>query len=639
MLPRKNSDRLSEKRPGRLRRLLGVAVVAATALVMTTTLAPGASAVARPGPLSTQQWHSDIAQLATPAKGCFTATYPNLAWHSVGCTKAPSKRYAPPAGASGGSATTATTGPGPETVGNGVDFSAQVTGLMTGATGSFPAVAGVTSETSLGTANSYSLQLNSKPFPTTMCSITPGCSGWEQFIYSNPGSTTGYVFIQFWLENYLSFTVSSCPSGWIWAPGSTDCYVNGSAIGGIPSQAITNLGNLNLTGTVTGGTSGWDTASLSITGTTTVYSAATADSTLDLSTGWTAAEFAVVGDGNSSQAVFNPGSTITVQTVTHNGTTAAPTCISAGYTGETNNLNLVGTATYATGASPSIRSVQSNIPGPPASCAASTGWGEPHIVTFDGMMYDFQALGTFTEAQTASMTVQAEQITAASTWPGKTVNTAVATRMGSDTVAVCGLTNSTLVVDGATTTLASGSAMALPSGDTVSRTGNIYTVTDPQGDTMQADATSGAYITLNVGLGTYPEPVSGLLANAPGNPHAFETSTGVIIPAPLAAGDVHDMYTVYGDSWRVSPSNSLVAVCGIQTSTTDPTTPAWANTLPQSLQAQSAAVCQKAEVTDTTLLEACTLDVAVLGGTAVTPFIGKAPPLVVGWSEDTGTGK
>lgn len=639
MLLGRNSDRLAQPVRRRLRRVVGAAVIAVTALVTTAALAPGASAVAAaPAPMTTQAWHSAIAHVSTPAKGCYTATYPALSWHGVSCVAAPDKRFAPQAGAVSGTGTVgARAGLAPETVGNGVDFSAGVTGLMTGATGSFPTVTGVTSETGLGVANAYSLQLNSRPFPSPTCATGgPSCQGWEQFILSNPGSSTGYVFIQFWLINYLTTTITSCPTGWIWAVGSAHCYKNGSAIGGVPAQPITNLANLSLTGTVTGGTSGWDTAQLNIAGSTTVYSASTADATLSLSAGWTAAEFMIGGNGNSSQAVFNPGSTITVQTVVHNGTTAAPTCIYGGWTGETNNLTLVGTASYATGASPSIRSVQSNIPGLPASCKSASGTGEPHDTTFDGLYYDFQALGTFTDAQSPTMTVQAEHIQAPPTYGVKTMAGAVGTQMGSDTVALCGVTNTTLYIDGALTTLGSGSAMALPSGDTVSRNGNVWLVTDPQGDYLQADTSSAIWMDLHVGLGTYPEPVRGLLANAPGNPGAFETSTGTIIPAPISASDTKTMYQVYGESWRVPTARSLVAVCGIQTAETDPTTPGWANTLPQDVQTKALTVCQQNGIKDVTLLEACTLDVAVLGTPiAAKPFIGEPSPVVVGWSEDT----
>jgi len=89
-------------------------------------------------------------------------------------------------------------------VGNGIDFSAGVTGVINGVTGSFPIVSGVTSEMgSNGIPNSYSLQLNAKPFATPVCGAQPLCQGWEQFIYSSQG----FIFIQFWLEYYNT----TCP--------------------------------------------------------------------------------------------------------------------------------------------------------------------------------------------------------------------------------------------------------------------------------------------------------------------------------------------------------------------------------------------------------------------------------------------
>jgi hypothetical protein len=54
-------------------------------------------------------------------------------------------------------------------VGNGVDYSASVSGLMSSATGSFDSITPGATETSNGAANSFSLQLNAKPFTTTVC--------------------------------------------------------------------------------------------------------------------------------------------------------------------------------------------------------------------------------------------------------------------------------------------------------------------------------------------------------------------------------------------------------------------------------------------------------------------------------------
>ncbi|MFC4034406.1 discoidin domain-containing protein [Streptomyces polygonati] len=623
------TERPSARTHRRLRRALGVVVAVVAALVTTMLIPPGAAAGSTtPTSMTAEQWHTTMTRLATPAKGCYTASYPALTWQSAACTTAPNRRYAPrPGGNAAGPHLPAVAGAGarpaagvaPDVVGNGIDFSAGVSGLLSGATGSFPTVSGVTSETGGGVANSYSLQLNSAPFTSPVCAGVAGCQGWEQFIFANPGSGTSAAFIQFWILNYFT----TCPAGW--SSYLSDCYKNGPAVA-VPSQPIANLGALSLSGNVTGTT---DTVVMTTPGGS--LSAATADSTLDLSAAWNAVEFMIGGNGGGSQATFNPGSTITVKTVTHNGTTNAPTCLTEGFTGETNNLNLVNSAAYAVGASPSMESVQSNILTSPPSCASAQGTGDTHLQTFGGTYYDFQADGAFTLARSSTMTVQSNQVSGAPLgWPGAAVNSAVATQMGANTVALC--VSRGLVIDGTAATLDSGGTISLPSGDKIVRNGSQYVVTDPQGDSMTATMNPG-YVDVHVGLGAYPEPVSGLLANAPGTNNQLRTSTGTVISLPV---DLNTLYRVYGDSWRVPAAQSLVAVCGDQTQNTDPTTPFWSDQLPTALHDQAQAVCQKDGVKNTTLLEACTLDTAVLGAGAATEFIGEPAPVNVAFSEDTG---
>ncbi len=639
-----SSDGLLARTNRHLYRVLGLVGAVAAALVTTMLVPPGAAAgtpsVSSPAPMTSQQWHSQMAQKATPGKGCYTADYPTLAWMSTGCATAPNRPYVPMgdatsagphlpvvatagAGAANGASAhgTSTGAAQPDLVGNGIDYSAQVTGLLTGATGSFSSVSGVTSETGGGVANSYSLQLNSAPFNSPVCAGHAGCQGWEQFIFSNPGSGPSSAFIQFWILNYFT----TCPSGWF--SYLSDCYRNGSSVA-VSSQPISNLGNLNLSGNVT---SSLDTVVMSTTGPGgTGLSASTSDSTLSLSAAWNTVEFMIGGDGGGSSANFNPGSTVTVQTITHNGTTNAPTCVPEGFTGETNNLNLVNSPALTIGASPSMQSVQSNVATSSASCASAQGTGDTHLRTFGGTYYDFQAEGTFTLARTSAMTVQSNQVSGAPLgWPGASVNSDVATQMGADTVALC--TARGLVVNGTPTALSSGGSISLASGDKILRNGSQYIVTDPQGDNLTATMNPG-YIDAHVGLGSYPQPVLGLLANAPGTTNQLRTSTGTNIPIPV---DLNTLYKVYGDSWRVPASQSLVAVCNDQTESADPTSPFWSDTLPTALHDQAQQVCLKDNVRNATLEEACILDVAVLGEGAATDFINEPAPTGVAFSEDT----
>ena len=310
------------------------------------------SAAAQPTPSEAkarESWRKSMSRTPTPKKGCFTATYPDTTWQEVACTTAPPRPYLP------------ARGPRPDTVGNGTDFSAQVTsGVISSADGSFVRVIGVTSESDDGSANTFSLQLNSSFFTTSVCNgaATPSsCLGWQQFVYTNSGA----AFMQYWLLDY-----GTCPGGW--NQYGSDCYKNSSAVS-VPVQTIANLAELVLTGTVVSG--GTDTVALS-TGSA-LYSAQGEDSVLNLAQGWQVAEFNIIGDGNASEANFNTGSTLVVKTSVENGTSNAPSCVEEGFTGETNNLTLVTSPAVCCpigGSSPAIVFTESNATGAISTCSS-----------------------------------------------------------------------------------------------------------------------------------------------------------------------------------------------------------------------------------------------------------------------------
>lgn len=318
--------------------------------------------------------------------GCFKATFPDSEWEAVSCSSAP----AYPVGRAGGfpshlaeqvgrgpvtgtePETTAesaggTNQGGVNTVGNGTAWAATVSGAyLTSSEGSFPSVTGVTSENDGGTANLYGLQLNSYFFPSnsTACQgarLPSGtsCYQWEQFLYTPEytNSTQYYVYIQYWLFAVTSSgnfsSVRKCPSGW--SNYSGQCYKNSSAVT-VPAsvQVISNLANLKLKGSIA---SGNDTVTL--TNGTTLYSVSASDGITNLASGWNYSEFNLFGAGGGSAATFNSGSSITVKISMNNGSTAAPTCVNYGTTGETNNLNL-GPCTGTGGTSPYIQFTESN---------------------------------------------------------------------------------------------------------------------------------------------------------------------------------------------------------------------------------------------------------------------------------------
>jgi hypothetical protein len=135
-------------------------------------------------------------------------------------------------------------------------------------------------------------------------------------------------------------------------------------------QTIAQLRWLRLTGMANSG--GMDTVVLSTEDRRHLYRAENQDNVLDLAQHWQVVEFNIFGDCCLSQANFNNGSTLAVRTRVIDGAAIAPTCVQQGFTGETNNLTLVGTPAIAQVEAPAaIVFTESNATGgTPASCAS-----------------------------------------------------------------------------------------------------------------------------------------------------------------------------------------------------------------------------------------------------------------------------
>jgi hypothetical protein len=304
-----------------------------------------------------EDWRKSMLQIPLPNKGCFQSSYPSKEWQEAPCAPAPSYPQRPHHGSL------------PDVVGNGNNVVAVApSGFISTTTGSFDSVSGVTSESGLinntgsPVANAYTLQLNTNFFPSKSCTGTlnpAACRGWEQFIFENRGSAVSQVYIQYWLLYYDT----TCPAGWTTSKSntSTDCYKNSVSIR-VPTQPITNLGKLSLTGTVS---ASGDRVSFS-TGSY-IYSVV-GDNAVNAAAGWEMAEFNVFGDGSDSRANFNSGSKIVPKTRITDGSTARPVCVTQGFTGETNNLGFGPTAPTASQPGPALLFTESSAGASLANC-------------------------------------------------------------------------------------------------------------------------------------------------------------------------------------------------------------------------------------------------------------------------------
>lgn len=552
-----------------------------------------------------KEWQKQIAKIPVPKKGCYTATYPDKQWKEVPC--GPPSKY-------------------PNTVGGSIgnDAGPQVTPLLiSSATGSFDSVTPSTiTETgpwggNPSAANAFTIQMNTRFFTTSVCAGHAGCQGWQQFIYSQNQCGGPCVFMEYWLINYGS----SCPPG-PWIQSGSSCWFN-SASSAAPAITAAQLQGTTLTGTAQGGT---DTVVLTSPGGPATATAA--DTVLNLENAWDTADFIVCGDCCATQANFSGGTTLIQRITVTDGSNKKPVCSTQASTGETNNLSFGPTAPAASGAGPALLYSESSSGGLGA-CAAATSIGDTHLTTFDRTLYDFQAPGDFVlvEAPKLDFVVQARQQSGAPTWPNATINKAVAARMGKTNVAVC-LRDTPLSVDGEPAALDDGKSLVLPAGVHVSRSGNVYSIHDQSGNTVRAEL-NGTYINVTVGLGRWPEEAHGLLLNAHSNISEIEARDGKVLKAPFPFSD---LYHHYANSWAVPRGQSLLDACGERRSETGlPAKAFFAKDLPRNEYKAARHVCEQAGIKIKSLLDACTLDVAVIGGeSAAKVYVGALAPAAVG---------
>lgn len=365
-----------------------------------TVMAPATAPDAARAPTAEEAFHARIRDTPLPGNGCFTATQADARWVSVPCGKPPAQPY-PPSGFG-----TAGTAPVPNTVGNGADRSAHAVNPITSATGSFDAVTGLVREVQgTGDENYYSLQLNSNSFESPIgcagAKVPKDCRGWQQVIYS-PHSAQ--LFTQYWLLNYGN----ACPKNPDWAADTSgNCWRNADNSVPVPAQPIGSLARITITSKAALG--GNDTATMFIG--PAAYTEANPDHVLELSKGWTSAEFNVFGDCCNNVALFNAGTSLTVRTQVNAGTANAPTCTGAGFTGETNNLTIVDPCTAHNGPLPAItfteRAAPLREPGSlwqatfqPCTGTACPGWSQldenpatARIATNDTWLYQLHGTG------------------------------------------------------------------------------------------------------------------------------------------------------------------------------------------------------------------------------------------------------
>lgn len=187
---------------------------------------------------------------------------------------------------------------------------------------------------------------------------------------------------------------------------------------------------------------------------------------------------------------------------------------------------------------------------PPAS-----SYADPHLITFDGLAYDFQAVGEFTLAEAVSGDPLSVQVRYSAV-PGSDLasqTTAVATDLGGVRVAFDISSAAPLTVGGIAVDLASAAGGIDVGNGQVFFDGEALTVVYASGEQMRVDVFDGF---LNVSLSVLEgHAMRGLLGSNDGNSgNDLALRDGTVLAQPVSFAD---LYGTYAEDWRLTDATSF----------------------------------------------------------------------------------
>jgi hypothetical protein len=292
---------------------------------------------------------------------------------------------------------------------------------------------------------------------------------------------------------------------------------------------------------------------------------------------------------------------------------------------------------------------------PPSTPGADGGsGGDPHVIDFDGGVFDFQQAGEFTllKSTKSGLDIQVRQQPLSNCCV--TFNTAAAMRDGHATVEVdrLGASGIAVYVD---KRRVHGSHVALSGGGRVSvgsdpPFGPQATISWPDGTTAKvfnAGGLGSGVLDVSVALAAdQVGHVSGLLGDADvPTAKEFPGPSGHLYPQSVFSGtsghDLRVRYDSFGNGWRITQRQSLFRYPrGKSTRSYTirgfPRTDESVGSLSPGKRAKAEKACRSAGITGTKLLDACILDVAATGDTgfaAGDANLQRAVANAPGWSK------
>lgn len=188
-----------------------------------------------------------------------------------------------------------------------------------------------------------------------------------------------------------------------------------------------------------------------------------------------------------------------------------------------------------------------------------SGNGDVHMVTYDGLHYDFQAVGDYvlTRSTVAGDTFQI-QIETASASHAVSVTTEAAAQVGADVVTFGIGRGSVVWIDGAPdlALTAGNPSQQLAGGTLTELSANQFRLTWNGGKSLTV-TDMGGYLNNSVSLPAADGPGSmrGLLGSDTGQQNDFQLADGTVLQAPLSAGQI---LGEFASAWQVTPATSLL---------------------------------------------------------------------------------
>ncbi|WP_432837698.1 nidogen-like domain-containing protein [Dactylosporangium sp. CA-092794] len=262
------------------------------------------------------------------------------------------------------------------------------------------------------------------------------------------------------------------------------------------------------------------------------------------------------------------------------------------------------------------------VPDTPRHPRQGGSFGDPHLVTFDGLSYDFQATGDYVtvESTTDNFLVQTRYGRRGN--PTIAFNRAIAARVGDSVIAFgddpAVQPGQPLVatLDGQRIALADGARVNLPGGAllTYSNANGAF-VHWPDGTELAAGRYTGDNTFVDLSDARVGK-VRGLLGNA--DTERTQDLVGRDGTPVTNAHDAAQVYGSFGAGWRAVGTASLfrTALPDAEALPQLPTAPATIESLPADVRAQAEQVCRNAGLRPGAGLEQCILDVGLTGDPA-----------------------